>query len=512
MFRRFASLALAALAVTALPASRLPGFETGQVAHPPPVYSLRQLTLGARAVVLAAPVDPAVPTRFTVREVLRGRGVKVGDVLAFEDGRPHQLLSSDPPPLPKAAPVPRRVGAALLFLGPESAGGALLLRSGLRLWAEDGRVLVPEVRKGEGRYALAVAAEVDWSAMLVRVRADIAALEGLRTAKGLARPQARNRRLLDWVERHRREFGGPPAYGWGALETEVFDWVLASGRVEDCWAAVRLYAELNRGVAPKLPPGCFASRAGRALLLRVACSDSALGGDRVRALALLAERAPREGAERDELLDRLVPLLAVKDAVLRAAAARTICQVSHPGGGRPASKRALPALRAAYKDEALGPARDELAEAVCVVGGPGHWKELTGNPPGLLACLRDLTVADGQLHFWLDLRSGGLRVHEPPTLVLERVNLLGMAAETKRMSLPAVNLPRPWGAGWDGAELLLVEAPIKGLSAGNWRIRVEGTAGKDKQKWTAELKKFTVAAPPKKGPGPHDGPHIWFDK
>jgi hypothetical protein len=351
--------------------------------------------------------------------------------------------------------------------------------------------------------------------------------------KGLARTGPRNRGLLDWVERHRSEFsnGAPSAApvqpaGWYTLETDVFRWVLESGVAEDCWAAVKLHAELNGGEPPPLRTFPFSNPAGRALLLRVALDGKALAGDRVRALTLVGDAntlwpppsggpsrvQPLEGKEQVDLLDRLTPLLKEKEASLRAATARTLHSLSAAGAPPPdelRTKRALPALVAAYRAEAPGPARDELADAVCAIGGPAHWQELTGNPPGLLVCVRDLGLRarDRQAYFWLSMRPGGRAVHEPPTLILERLDKDGKVVEKQQRPLPAVSLPTPW----DGSTYLLVQFSVEKFKPGTWRVSVHGTAAKgaDKVKWAAEPKTF-VLAEPKKEPPRRGG--IMYDK
>src|SRR6185437_12939868 len=175
-------------------------------------------------------------------------------------------------------------------------------------------------------------------------------------------------------------------------------WILDTYEPADCWSAVKLYAELNGGAVPPLHEPAFGTRAGRALLLRIATANDVLEGDRLRALTLLShnytlwagppQRLPKvqslEAKEQTDLLDRLIPLLTASSAPLRAAAALAIRRASHPeviSGEHKESQRALPALRKAYRAEPPGDARDELAEAVCVVGGGKLWQELTGNPP-----------------------------------------------------------------------------------------------------------------------------------
>jgi hypothetical protein len=318
--------------------------------------------------------------------------------------------------------------------------------------------------------------------------------------------------LLAWIEQHRHEFGKPTVdvegkddAGWGELETKVFDWVLESCRPEDCWAAIKVFAELNQGRSPTLRSPSFGNTTGRKFLLGIAANEIALAGDRARALALLAdpntvwpavrsEAIPiqrLEAREQTELLNGLTPLLKGKTETVRLAAVRTILQISSPAPGlglQLESKQALPALVAAYGAEQPGAMRDGLAEAICVIGGPQHWHELSGNPAGLLACLQDQGRRDDQVFFWLSLRRSGPPVYESPTLVLERLDTSNKVVEKKTLSLPVVNLPRPWSEGWDGTTLLYTQFPVTDLKAGPWRIQVQGTAGKDQAKvaWRSE--------------------------
>jgi hypothetical protein len=313
------------------------------------------------------------------------------------------------------------------------------------------------------------------------------------------------------VERHRADFGST-TNGWGNLEQDVFQWVLAAGGSEECWAAVRLYAELNHGAAPPLRSPAFARPDGRELLLGVAASEAGLEGDRLRALALLADRqtlwsesAPLTGKEQTELIDRLVPLLKSKRPPVRAAAARALHAASAPRDGalhQRETRRALAALVAAYRAEPPGQARDDLSAAVHGIGGADLWRELTGNPHGLFARLHDYGYRDGRLSFFLQLDAAGLSVYESPTFVLERLDG-GKVADTKTELLPVTNLPRSWNDGWAGTPYLLADVPLPpGLKPGSWRITVRGTAGrgKDKVKWASEPRSFAVAAP-KNGPG-----------
>jgi hypothetical protein len=495
------------------------------LADAPPVSErgpgLRGLAIRAAAAAVAAPADPVNPTEFVVRELLRGKGVRPGQRLSPGGLAAYQVRSEDPPAPLHKEPRPRRVALALLFLGDQGE----LLPGGFRFCTEDGRVLAPrpaaqagQALRRPGRYDLVVAEGVEWDALLRQARADLAQVERVHALRRLARPERRNQALLGWVARHRGDFGIPADSdsSWAQLHDEVFRWVLDSGRIEDCWAALGLYAELNRGgLWPRgLPP--FGGRAGRAFLLGKALDEKALLGERARAVALLGEpevlvppggRAePLGEKERDQILERLtalVPLEPLRPDAIRVPLARTLRRLSRPdevGLRLPPTKAALAALADAYKSAAPGAARDELAEAVCALAEPARWKALSGNPPGLVACLRDLSQERGQLQFWVSLRPGGGKAYEQPTLVLEKLGLLNVVSERKKQPLPVVNFPGPWSEGWDGADYLLVQAPLQGLSAGTWRVRVEGTVGKGKGKaaWTSEPRKIVITQP--KGP------------
>jgi hypothetical protein len=360
----------------------------------------------------------------------------------------------------------------------------------------------------------------------VEAQTDRAGVNDLFARKKLEPIGRRNRALLEWIETHRHEFGAPTAtehpdraaQGWGDLETQVFQWVLDSCEPVDCWSAVKLYAQLNRGAVPHFHAPAFGSREGRALLLRMATANDVLEGHRIRALTLLGndltlwpasqERLPRvrslDAEEQADLLARLTPLLTSTSAPLRAATARALRRAS-----RKEIRSALPALVKAYRAEPPGAARDELAEAVCVVGGEKLWQELTGNPPRVLVRLRDIERRDQQVHFWLNLLPSDRIVYEQPTLLLERLDKANKVVETKRMPLPVVNLSKPWSEGWNGGSLLLAQFSVKDFKPGVWRASVQGTVGKDKdkRKWTAEPKTFVVPEP-RKDNGPSYPPPI----
>src|SRR5205085_4878748 len=123
-------------------------------------------------------------------------------------------------------------------------------------------------------------------------RADVDAIDRLYRLKRLGRPAERTRALLDWVEKRRGDFGATPSLrpsdlapaGWGDLSLRIFDWIFEAGRLDDCWAAVKVYASFNRGEAPRLTTPAFSTAEGRAFLMKKIRDDRLLAGDRLRAV------------------------------------------------------------------------------------------------------------------------------------------------------------------------------------------------------------------------------------
>jgi hypothetical protein len=345
-----------------------------------------------------------------------------------------------------------------------------------------------------------------------------AALERLLFSKSLTDPHRRNQRLLEWIEQHRHEFGSvdPARGGWGELGTEIVGWILASGLPEDSWAAVRLYAELNHSALPTFKTPAFGSREGRDFLLQIVLSNKVLTSERARALQLLGKNStprkedstrpppsPVTDAEVADLLDKLLPLLEEKDESFRAAAVWATHQLAYQTSREADKQRTLEALIKAYQAEKPGSVRDDLAEAVCLLGGAQRWQQLTGNPAGIRVFIRDLARQGQQVTFWLGMPAGQMTVTECPTLILERLNPGGLFADKITKPLPTTYLPRPWNEGWEGGVYLPVQFSVEGLAAGTWRVGVEGTGKKEDMvlKWTAEPKTFFVEAVKKPNSG-----------
>jgi hypothetical protein len=479
------------------------------VDEPPP--ALRRLCLDAPAVVLAVPADPMTPLRFRVQEVLRGP-LEVGAMISPAGLQADRVRTLDHANLIEGKPRPRRIVAALLFLERDAGKGWRVLPGGLRFCGDDGTTLAPADRRG----TLQAREEGRWTAVVARVREDLAAVEQLENYRRIGRPQRRVQALLGWVRQRKGVFAASgsgtdeaPA-GWGRLQLEVFDWIFAATGPEDAWQAVQLYAELNHGEAPRLLAPTFATRAGRAFLAKVAGDERRLLGERIRAVQLLTDRRTLEPTreecargsqfaekkERESLVEQLAARLPEKDEAYRAALAKGIVGLTRAPG---VAGKAVPALVRAYKESLPGPARDELAMALCALAPPSQWKELTGNPPGVCACLRDFDHREDRLTFWLALKTPGPRVLEAPTLLIDRFGALGFIAETKRFPLQVQNLPGGWAAGWGGEDALVAQLDVSKLAGNNhYRARVEGFVGKgpERQKWTSEPRKFRIAPRP----------------
>jgi hypothetical protein len=493
--------------------------------------TLRELCIDAPVVVLARPVDPVVPVRFTVLSVLRGKEVRVGQVLAPRGLVEKEVRFFDESDPQTRKPRPCRIDQALLFLRPGKSG-LEVMPTGFRLCSEDGRVLVPVAALGEKSEAkpLRVAGGVTWVALTERVRADLASVDQLHVLRNLGRGGRRTRRLLDWVQKRRTEFGSPATLspgdlapvGWGKLGYQVFDWIFERESRADCWEAVKVYADLNRGEAPKLSSPVFSSPAGRQFLLAIAGDRKQLAGDRRRALEVLAQPItlwpPRDSsawlsaAEQEEFLEQFRLLLTDRDHDLKRAVVAAMLQVSRPGKGqapRPAEVL-VNTLAEMYRPTPPGAYRDELARTLCQVA-PEKYRKLSGNPVGVCACLEGFQLGNGELRFLVDLRLVKHTVFEQPALVLEKLDANNRVVETKRAPLPVLNLPAAWPRGVSGDQVLAVQVelarviPVPQINQGRsprdgvpapttWQVRVEGSVGQGtaKQPWKSEARRIIV--------------------
>ncbi len=485
----------------------------------PGVLSVRELAWRADTVVAAVPVDRKQLVRFKVQRVLRGR-LQPGQEIQVEGAAAFFPADGEVPPA--------QVLEYCLFLTPDPAGAGgekfQLVPTGLACLSRSGETYRPTASGAWGGPRLHHRGKSEeWDGLLSRVQSAVEAVQRLQWARNLPASRGRNQALLDWVQRHRREFQTevpldqpttalaalaadhwPEAQrerGWGELERQPLLWVLESGVLPDCWRAIELYAEIRSGACLGLKEKVFGSREGRAFLARIAGADDQLDGSRRRALRYLATQHTLRGksaldaAEQTELLERFRPLLQARSAGLRSQAARTILEVSRPLEEKGEfNRKALPELIAAYKAEAPGGPREALAEAVRNVASEKEWQELTGQPLGLAAAIQAPRVRQDKVCFWLVLHGREVRVTGFPILILERLDPKGKVLETKREFLPA-SPPQQggWVGGWDGSVPLLVELDVQVLEPGSWRLRAEGESGKERQRWQSEPRLFKVA-------------------
>jgi hypothetical protein len=478
-----------------------------------PTFPLRELAVRADVVVLAEPVAAARPGTYRVRELLKGPAPRVGAQITVE--RIESCVR------PGEQPNLALVDAALLFLRASATSRFELIESGVRLRMRDGKVWWPLQVHNPGPYHMTPEAGVDWDTFVMRARSDAAEATRVQEACGLADVAQRDSCLLEWVERHRHEFSDGregtwnpfsaasrnrapgeaqstelDAFGWGQLQILPFARVLQGRVPADCLRAVSLYAELNRGAVSPGAAAAFASREGRKCLLAEAHDSRQLDGHRARALRLLGDRAvveaePPGDRERSDLVDGLSAFLNDRVPTRRGLAARALVQLAGQGGAL--NEQTVKAVRAAYKAEQPGPARNALAESLYDIAGPQRWPALSGGHDSSLALLRDLDVRDDKLFFWLTLKTEPpATVTEAPTLFLERLDVEGLVVETKKV--PVV-LPAPARAGgWNGGPVY-VELRHADLNPGTWRLRVTGTTGRGKPRWESEPRTVQVVVP-----------------
>jgi hypothetical protein len=65
--------------------------------------------------------------------------------------------------------------------------------------------------------------------------------------------------------------------------------------------------------------------------------------------------------------------------------------------------------------------------------------------------------------------------------------------------LPA-SIPVDWGKGWETSSTVHAEFDVKDIQPGIWRVRVTGTAGKDRLAWSSEPRMIRIDHHERKGP------------
>ncbi|MEK6247657.1 MAG: HEAT repeat domain-containing protein, partial [Planctomycetales bacterium] len=304
-----------------------------------------------------------------------------------------------------------RIEQAVLFMNPigNSDTEFDLLFTGVRCLDANKNVLRPQQIMDPGDYYLAPCKPITWIDLLAWVRADIPRVAEALALKDIADPTKRNQAIFTWIEQHFFSQGikvarGP---GWAELEYDIFEWVMDSCRVEDCWRASKLRRKMTGHFSPvsryATDTNSFASVAGREFLSEICLDPQQSLADRQMALAHLScslwpskQRKAHPSLveitpdEQLEIIREISPLLKDTDRQMREYAARTLGKASSLNDGNRRdrdTKAALPALAEAWQAEPPGYVRSEMAEIIIRLGGEDYWQKLSGNPHGMLVKL-----------------------------------------------------------------------------------------------------------------------------
>ncbi len=490
-----------------------------------PTFPIRELVIRCPDIVVAKPVGECQGKswRFQVDRVLKGSRTKPGETITV---RRMDLYHVGEPQWGKDKPAkPPQVVEALLFLARTNQSNGnndtfALEISGIRCRTADGKVLCPRQWMNPGNYYLSPEkpeTNVKWDQLIAQVTKDIPIIDKVLSLRKIKDPAKRNQAIFKWIDEHHGEFTNSPwdraNPGWGSLERRVFCWILETCRAEDGWKALKLYRQIAQypGYGPGGNEPTFEFPGGRRLLLAVATDPKQPIEDRRMALYhLMSSFWPRHHypkypglanvspEEQTEMINRVSPLLKDKDAEMRGLATRALDNVSDPRDGALSDRTtqaALPALIAAYGKEPPGNTRNKLAEAIRDLGGEKRWKDVSGNPGGMLVILYSFSLNNNygreKIHFSMLMPGVGGSINtiqRQPTLILERLAADGKIAERKTMPLP-VDYPKDiWTKGWHAySGMISADIPSAKMAEGPWRFTVEGVAGKDSQHpWRSE--------------------------
>lgn len=501
-----------------------------------PTYTLRELVIQADHIVVAEPADHAVLTgkdvKFVVREVVRSERVKAEDAIAIKDMSYYQFGSflgrrGDAANNEEAAP---RCKLALLFLEePRPTREELrdpstfeLAASGVRYLTEQGKVMLPVQQLNPGPYFFAEQKGLEWKSLLDQIKLDVVAIADVRRLKKIEDPAERNRAILDWIEKHKDEFGGSyfsgarDTYtGWGSLEHDVFVWIFDSCRLDDVMRAIKMWREIDKkGFGwPTGEVPTFASTEGRKLLLRIAADKNESLGDRQAALYRLAGSLwPKRyldqplglscvtPTELASLIDEVLPLTKDEDAQLRRFAVYVLKNaVSLPLESPPkrpgnAAQRGdvIAAIIDVYHSDLPEYSRKEVAETLIQMGGEGVWEKVSGNPGKILVNLQNCEFRRRQngeelsfsiyQHVYQSIKD--LYSFAQPALTLERLSDEDPPQVVEQKTIKLTGLSDK-GGPFQGPQY--VRIPSADLAEGTWRLTLAGKAGdRGQYSWRSE--------------------------
>ncbi len=513
MPRRVMVLSICAVLYTALPGQVLAEFM--------PTLSIRHMTIEADEIVVGEPADPkagVLPSRYKAISVLKGKDIRVGQEIVVRN-EVYQLGPPEWSRKPGAKKSPVQIVKALLFLKRPTKDarekGYRTVLSGIRALAKSGELLVPQQTGRGGLYLLPKKGQ-DWDTMLAQVRSDLPKIAKIREIGTIRDRRKRNKAIFEWIEKHKKEFGGGSFFGgwskgWATLEPQLFNWLMESCIHEDCWRAIELSAELGTGPNGTYPSFC--SPRGRELLMAKVFDKKLPDSLRLRALRELgggisfwyshsriypsAEMVTRK--EQEEIIARVKELLSHTDPTWRIAAARCLMSASWPYDANfkhMLTKQAIPNLAALYRNERKGGVRRQIVEAIRKIEDEAFWKDLSGNPHGIVVFVQFEGIEQGALKFRLVLTHTRAKLTAMPILRLEKLNTRGKVTETRTVK-PGLLFPKNiFNRGWERwMAQPHVKIPLSKVQPGLWRVAAEGRVGKEETKWRSEPTEITIPEP-----------------
>lgn len=496
----------------------------GQVlAEDLPTLSIRYMTIEADEIVLVEPANPkagVLPRRYKAISVLEGSDIKPGQEIVVRNDGLYKLGSPEWMRLKSdAKKPPTQIMKALLFLKrpakEASEKGYRPVLSGIRALAKSGEVLVPRQLMNPGPQYLLPKKGEDWDAMLAQVRSDLPRIAKIRELGRIRDRRRRNKAVFEWIGKHKKEFGGGyfggRSKGWASLEQQLFDWLMESCIPEDCWRAIELSAELGTG--PERSHPSFCSPRGRELLMAKVFDKKLPDSLRLRALRKLGGGStfwysPRQAypstelvtqKEQEKIIGRVKELLGHTDSTWRTAAVRCLMSASRPYAANlmhMATKQAIPNLVALYRNERKEGVRWQTIEAIRRIEDEAFWKDLSGNPHGIVVFVGFLGISQGALEFRLRLAHTQAKLTEMPILRLEKLNPQGKVTETKTIEPELMDPKNVFNRGWESwMSQPHVKIPLSKVGPGLWRVVAKGRVGKGEMKWHSEPTEITIPEP-----------------